>query len=257
MTVKDPTTNLLLDTLVPQALVSLNIRAEHHPIGTVLLSPDQTPEFVYFPHRGAVVSIIRATVDGSTVEAGVIGSEGMFNLQTVIATSAPTGNQSLVQIEGTFSRIDARAIRSHFQENVGFRDRILEFTNLFIGQVTQNLVCNRLHPIEQRLAKWLLIVRDRTDTDGLNLTHDFLAHMLGIHRPGVSLAISSLTQTEVVAHSRGLVTVRDHAGLEALACECYRALEELLRSYRRTFPDSASPGDRHPPSASEPQSIVP
>jgi CRP-like cAMP-binding protein len=227
--------NLLLDTLTPERLLSLNHQEADHRIGIVLIKPEETPRFVYFPHRGAVVSIVRSTEDGLMVEAGVIGSEGAFPVPTIIAEPAPTGSQALTQIDGRFSRVDAVVLRNLFNEDVALRDRLLSFTSLFLTQVTQNLVCNRLHAIEQRLAKWLLIVRDRIDTDDLHLTQDFLAHMLGIHRPGVSIAVTALEQNGLIRHRRNHIVIRDHDGLAAHSCECYGVVHSSLVAFRSTF----------------------
>jgi len=232
--------NLLLETLTPEALRALHPREEPHSIAVVLIKPEETPEFVFFPHTGAVVSIVSSTEDGWMVESGVIGSEGMFYLQTAITTPAPAGSQAVVQIDGVFSRVDAGLVRGHFRDHPAFRDGLLAFTSLFIGQITQNLVCNRLHPIEQRLAKWLLIVRDRIGTDELHLTHDFLANMLGIHRPGVSIAVTALELDGVIEHARNRITITDHAGLLLRSCECYGVVHASLTTYRSAFADLES-----------------
>ena len=231
----EPTGNLLLDSLTPEMLRALDPHEEDHPIGVVLIRPDEVPESVFFPHFGGVVSIIRATEDGWMVEAGVVGNEGVFHVQTVITTPASTGSQALVQIEGRFTKVDGQLLRDTFRDNVPFRDRLLAFTSVFLGQVTQNLVCNRLHLIEQRLAKWLLIVRDRIDTDELHLTQDFLAHMLGIHRPGVSIAITALEVDGVISHARNRITIRDRDGLLRSSCECYGVIHASLLDFRSTF----------------------
>jgi CRP-like cAMP-binding protein len=231
----ETTGNLILDTLSPELLASLNPREEFHPIGVVLITPVEIPEFVFFPHRGAVVSIVCTTLDGTMVESGIIGHEGMMHLQNVIAVPAPNGTEALVQIDGRFTRTDLAAVRALFRDNAQFREQLLPFANLFLDQVTQNLVCNRLHPIEQRLAKWLLTVRDRIDTDELHLTHEFLAHMLGIHRPGVSIAVSALELDGLIRHGRNLIALRDHEGLLERTCECYGALHRKLRAFTATF----------------------
>lgn len=224
--------NLLLAALDPDTLRALNVRAEDHPIRTVLIDSEETPASVFFPHRNAVVSIARATEDGAMVEAGVIGNEGAFSVHTVITAPAPAGSQAIVQIDGRFSRVDAGVLRDLFQANQSFRDDLLSFTSLFLTQVTQNLVCNRLHAIEQRLAKWLLAVRDRIDTDDLHLTQDFISHMLGIHRPGVSIALAALEVDGLITHSRNLITIRDHGGLLAHSCECFAIMHASLADYR-------------------------
>ena len=223
--------NLLLATLPSDVLGSLKPRAEEHKITDILIRPLDTPDAIFFPHFGAVVSIIRATESGDMVEAGVVGHEGMLNVHTVIAQPAPTGTEAIVQIDGTVSRVDAGVLRDHFQKDNAFRDLLLSFTSLFLHQVTQNLLCNRLHPIEQRLAKWLLIIRDRIDTEELHLTQDFLAHMLGVHRPGVSIAVTALENDALIAHSRNNIRIRDHAGLIARSCECYAPLHAGLERF--------------------------
>lgn len=230
--------NLLLAALDPATLRALNVLAEDHPIRTVLIESGETPASVFFPHRNAVVSIVRATEDGSMVEAGVIGNEGAFSVHTVITAPAPVGSEAIVQIDGRFSRVDAAVLRDLFQVDQSFRDNLLSFTSVFLTQVTQNLVCNRLHAIEQRLAKWLLVVRDRIDTDHLHLTQDFIAHMLGIHRPGVSIALGALEADGLITHSRNLITIRGHDGLLARSCECFRVVHASLAGFRAAFGDA-------------------
>ncbi|HXH39079.1 MAG TPA: Crp/Fnr family transcriptional regulator [Thermoanaerobaculia bacterium] len=236
-TTRIPTGNLLLNALPPRVLRALAPSEEDHIITDVLLSPEQTPESVFFPHFGAVVSIIRATESGAMVEAGVVGHEGMFNIHTVITTPAPTGSEALVQIDGRVSRVDAALMREHFRKDERVRDLLLSFTSLFLHQVTQNLLCNRLHAIEQRLAKWLLIIRDRIASDELHLTQDFLSHMLGVHRPGVSIAVSALEVDGLISHSRNYIRIRDHSGLLARSCECSAALHADLEQFRTSIFD--------------------
>jgi Crp-like helix-turn-helix domain len=220
--------NLLLRTLTPEALEALEVRDEEHRIAVVLIEADETPKFVYFPYGDSVASIVRATNSGAVVESGVIGSEGVFNIQTVITPPAPTGSQVVVQIDGVFGKVKWRKAQEQFRDNVPFRNVLLAFTSAFVEQVTQNLVCNRLHPIEQRLAKWLLIIRDRTQTDDLHLTQDFVAHMLGVHRPGVSIAMSALEIDGLIEHTRGSIRIREHAGLVLRSCECYASIHANL-----------------------------
>jgi CRP-like cAMP-binding protein len=223
--------NLLLNSVSPKVLRMLAPREADHRITDVLLLPEETPDSIFFPHFGAVVSIIRATKSGAMVEAGVVGHEGMFNVHTVIAKPAATGSQAIVQIDGRISRIDAELLRDHFRDDEAFRDLLLSFTSLFLHQVTQNLLCNRLHAIEQRLAKWLLIIRDRIDRDELHLTQNFLSHMLGVQRPGVSIAVTALEADGVIGHSRNFIRIRDHKGLLARSCECSASLRTDLETF--------------------------
>lgn len=132
------------------------------------------------------------------------------------------------------SKVAVRTIYVRMISNTtGVRmDLLLSFTSLFLHQVTQNLLCNRLHAIEQRLAKWLLIIRDRIDTDELHLTQDFLSHMLGVHRPGVSIVVNALEVDGLIKHSRNYIGIPDHAGLLERSCECSAALCADLEQFR-------------------------
>jgi CRP-like cAMP-binding protein len=223
--------SLLLDTLPPEVRASLHIREEQHRLSDVLIKADERSDSVFFPHSGALVSIIRSTESGSMVEVGVIGGEGIFNVHTLLAPSPPTGSEALVQGEGRFSRVKATIVKDVFRGNEPFRELVLEFTSIFLDQVTQNAVCNRLHPIEQRLAKWILIVRERVGNEDLQLTHDFLAHMLGVHRPGVSIAVNALAQDGVIDSKRNHIIVRDVEGLKARACECHAPINARLAAF--------------------------
>lgn len=227
-----PARNLLLDRLTPDALAALDIHEEDHRIAAVLMSAGETPHSIFFPHPGAMASIVRSTENGSTVEAGVIGAEGMFIVQTVLSPPAPTGSEAIVQIAGRFARVEYSRVREQFRANEAFRDDLLAFAGVFLDQLTQNLVCNRLHPIEERLAKWLLMVRDRIASDRLSLTHEFLAHMLGVHRPGVSIAVAALELDGVIELGRNAITIRDRAGLLRRACECYVVQHAKLQQFR-------------------------
>ena len=227
-----PEGNLLLNTLVPGALTALDVHEEDPGLGAVLITADETPDSIFFPYPGAMVSIVRTTENGSTVEAGVIGAEGMFIVQALLSAPAPTGSDAIVQIEGRFARVEYALLREQFRVNEPFRDRLLEFASLFLDQLTQNLVCNRLHQIEERLAKWLLMVHDRIGTDRLSLTHEFLAHMLGVHRPGVSIAVAALEMDGLIQHGRNSITIRDQAGLVRRACECHGVLYGKLQQFR-------------------------
>jgi hypothetical protein len=222
--------NLLLRSLRPDVVAALRPEVMHLAPRTMLFTQDRIPEFIYFPHAGSVASMVRSTSEGITVESGVVGSEGVLSVQTIIAAPVPSENEGMVQVPGDFSRIRMSVAREHFQKERAFRDPVLRFTNALLIQITQNLICNRLHLIQQRLAKWLLVVRDRTLSDDLAITHEFLAHMLGTHRPGVSAALSELAQDGLIRPRRGVVTLLDPAGLQARACECRATLLAALET---------------------------
>jgi hypothetical protein len=229
------TGNLFLDAFSSETLEALGGETSYYDRAHVLSQPDSPPPFVHFPHAGAVISVVRSTVAGGTVEAGVVGSEGFSNVHSVITAPAPTRTEGVVQIAGDFTRIISAHARSYFQSDSFFRDRALAYTSIFLNQVTQHAVCNRLHPIEQRLAKWLLTMRDRAKQDELHLTHEFLSQMLGIHRPGVSIAIAALEIDAVIEHGRNRIVIRDREELLQRACECYEVLHHDLVKLRNTL----------------------
>jgi Crp-like helix-turn-helix domain len=226
-------TNLLLEAL-PQATrealqLEEGILAERH----ILFKPDEIPPQLSFPLEGSITSLVRSTEDGETVEAGIVGSEGAVIIQSVITHPAPTGTEGMVQLAGPFAWTKSSVARDVFRQDERFREVMLAFTNTLMGQMTQNLLCNRLHTIEQRLAKWLLAVRDRIDSDEIRLTHEFLSHMLGIHRPGVSIAIRALEIDGTIAHTRNVITIRDRDALVRRSCECSAVTHDGLETLRR------------------------
>ncbi|MCU1245274.1 MAG: putative transcriptional regulator, Crp/Fnr family, partial [Acidobacteria bacterium] len=148
-----------------------------------------------------------------------------------LAPPAPTRSDAIVQNDGRFSRIAVGKVCELFDRHPPFRDAVLAYTSVFLDMVTQNLVCNRLHPIEQRLAKWLLVMRDRVHRDDLHLTQEFLSYMLGVHRPGVSIAVTALESDGLIRHRRNWIELRDRPGIAARSCECYRPLHERLAGF--------------------------
>lgn len=223
--------NLLLSLLSRDELERAAARVEDRRLRDIMIEAEETPKYLFFPHRGAVASIVRTIETGQMVEAGVVGHEGIFNVHALLAQPSPTASQAIVQNEGRFTRIEVVRVRELFDANRTFRDALLAYTSVFLDQVTQNLVCNRLHQIEQRLAKWLLVMRDRVLGDELHLTQEFLSYMLGVHRPGVSIAVSALETDGLVRHRRNHLEIRDHRGVVSRACECYKPLRERLDQF--------------------------
>jgi hypothetical protein len=224
--------NLLIRSIPADIYRALEIAEEEHPSRVVLIGPEETPSAVFFPHAGAVASIVRSTSTGQMVEAGVVGSEGLFNVHSILAKPGPTGTQAIVHGAGTFSRVPISKLQLVFRDNAGFRDAALAYVSMFLDQVTQNLVCNRLHDIERRLAKWLLLIRDRIPSDHLHITQEFLSYMLGVHRPGVSIAVSTLENEALISHRRNWIEILDREGVMARSCECYEPLHEKLSQFR-------------------------
>ena len=219
------TTNLLLAALAPDDLalicadlepVSLTLREVLHEAGAKI-------EHIYFPTTGCV-SMIHTTEDGS-VEVGTIGFEGFAGVPVVLrADTEPT--QALVQVEGAAYRISANAFRDVVAESKHMERIFLRYAMALFNQVAQSVVCNRLHSLEERCARWLLITHDRVDGDEFKLTQEFLSYMLGVHRPAVTLAAGILQQAGFIHYSRGNIAITDRSGLEGASCSCYQATRD-------------------------------
>ncbi len=163
--------------------------------------------------------------DGNTVEAGVIGLEGLAGLPVLFGASS-TPNQALIQGELFAEKISSENLIAEFRRNGELNRLILRFAHSMFTQVAQTAACNRAHTLDQRLARWLLMTRDRTDGDMFPLTQEFLSRMLGVRRAGVSIAANSLKQNGLIDYHRGDIRVLDRKRLEDASCECYRIVKQ-------------------------------
>jgi CRP-like cAMP-binding protein len=234
----DPTVteNRLLSAFPAATREHLMARPQRARLRDSLFSYNEPIEDVFFPHRGTVISMTRGTPDGAMVEVSVAGTEGMAGLQAVLAPSRPRVD-GVVQIEGSVTRVPISRLREALDDRETL-DLVLAYTSVYVDLVTQNVVCNRLHSIEQRLAKWLLVMRDRAGTDRLMLTHEFLAQMLGVRRSGVSIAVAALTMDALIEHTRSQIVLRDVVGLEARCCECYAIIAGAIGAYEKRLSHS-------------------
>jgi CRP-like cAMP-binding protein len=227
-----PTTNRILGQLPPEEYQRLSPHLEFFTlsVGDVLCYPQEPFSHVYFLNHGTV-SIISTFEDGAGVEVGVVGNEGMFGINVVLG-SATTPHEAMTQLPGDGLRITTNKIREEFKKGGQLHDLILRYTQAFIIQLAQTAACNRSHPIDGRLARWLLMSHDRAMTDELALTHEFIAVMLGTRRAGVSEAAGRLQSEGVIKYKRGHISILDRKGLESISCECYpivrREFDRLL-----------------------------
>jgi CRP-like cAMP-binding protein len=193
-------------------------------LGDVLYRPGERIEHVYFPHRGTI-SVISMMEDGSQVEAGVVGNEGMFGLPVVLGTdSAPF--LAIVQIADGASRIKTDVFREELVRGGRLQKLLLRYGQAFFVQVAQTAACNRRHHVDGRLARWLLMCQDRAKSDELGLTHEFLSIMLGVRRAGVSVAASKLQEKGLIRYTHGHLRILDRGGLEGYSCECYGVVKK-------------------------------
>jgi len=179
----------------------------------------------YFPNRG-MVSLVIVTEGGRSVEVGVLGKEGFAGAPLAVGVSRGVSRE-VVQISGDGFRVAMAALQSVLRCAPQFQRMLTRYAVLQGMQVAQTAACNRLHTIEQRLARWLLLAQDRVDSGQLNLTHDFLAMMLGTDRPSVSLAASVMQKKRVIEYTRGAVRILNHKRLESFSCECYGVIQQF------------------------------
>jgi len=198
--------------------VELRYRATLH-------EPNQQIGFVYFPN-GGVVSIVVAMADGNTVEAGIVGVEGLLGLPWAVGLNR-SPHRAVVQIAGDGFQVEVGALRTILLSSPLLHEALSRSAVVRGMQVAQTAACNRLHDTEQRLARWLLMSQDRVDSEWLPITHDFLATMLGTGRSSVSLAAASLQDKGMIEYPRGAVRILNRKGLESSACECYGIIQQF------------------------------
>lgn len=194
------------------------------PFAKVIHEPGDTIRHVYFPND-SIVSLLSVVAKRSSLEVGIIGNDGMAGI-TVFLGVGTSRYRALVQGAGTAMRMKASTLRKE-AERVGPLRRLLQlYTHSLLSQISQTAACNRFHPVDERLARWMLMTRDRLHSDEFRLTQEFMSHMLGVRREGVNKAAGSLQRNKLISYSRGHIILLDRAGLEAVACECYLLVKE-------------------------------
>jgi CRP-like cAMP-binding protein len=195
------------------------------PSHLILHEPSEKLECVYFPN-GGLVSLIVPMKDGQTVEAGVVGSEGAAGVPIVVGlTRSPV--REIVQISGDGFRLRTGAMLDILKSIPEFQMTLTRYAVVQGMQVAQTAACNRLHRIEQRLARWLLMAQERVDSGLVPMTHDFLATMLGTNRPTVSSAAAILQKRKAIEYVPGAVRIVSRRRLQASACECYGVIQQF------------------------------
>jgi CRP-like cAMP-binding protein len=193
------------------------------PAGTVLYEADEKVEHVYFLNN-MLVSIVSVNSEGSTVEIGLIGHEGMVGVPAILGGVTPY--RAVVQMGGDAFRVRSQSLYEEFRRNPFLHDLLLKYTNAFIIQIAQSTICNCYHTLQERLCRWLLVAHDAARSDVLNLTHDVIARLLGTRRASVTVAAGLLQRAGLIRIGRGQLTILDPDGLRAMACECYGILRD-------------------------------
>ena len=210
------------------------------PLRTSLAEQEKQPMYAYFLTSG-VASVVASSSEGNTAEVGLIGCEGVVGgLQLLGPAKVPT--DCFIQLAGEGLRMSFSGLRDAFQSSPEINARILEFVQTQSFALSQIAGCHRFHEAEERLARWLLMAHDRTGSDVLNLTQEFLAMMLGARRTTVTLIAGAMQRSGLIEYHRGRVSIPDRQNLEAAACDCYRVVKELHDGlYQTTVPISRPP----------------
>ena len=192
---------------------------------TVLVESGAPLHHAYFPH-GGVICLMAAMRKGGA-ETATVGPEGFIGFEALLG-SRIASQRVLVQVEGTASRLPIQTLADAAQESASLRGLLLGYVRYFLIQVLQSVACNGLHSVQERFARWLLMAHDRAGTDSFRLTQEFLADLLGIHRPSVTIVARTLQAAGLISYSRGLITITDRKGLEEATCECYDMVRQAL-----------------------------
>jgi CRP-like cAMP-binding protein len=192
----------------------------------VLMNADSALDHVFFPDSG-VVSVVAVYADGSIIEMATVGREGFTDVQAIFGAKR-SSVQLLVQIPGSAARMSRAAFARAMQSMPSFRSVMDAYVQAFLEQVMVSVACNGAHNLKQRLARWLLMMRDRSDGDALPITQSLLAEMLGVQRPTITNALQELESAGLIEHGRRQITIVDRKGLTEASCECYQLVRTRL-----------------------------
>jgi CRP-like cAMP-binding protein len=220
-----PASNRLLAAL--PRVVSRKIGAELEPItlqrGMILHHAGASVDQVYFPDCG-LVSLVKTMRDGRSVEVGAVGIEGMTGVGTLLGLE-PSAFESVVQVEGYGRRASTSTLRTVLEKSHDLKVLLLHHMSHCVNQLAQTAACNRLHTLRQRCCRWLLTAQDNAQAQTFTITHEFLALLMGVNRPSVSLTMAALQRRSTIKHWRASITILKRQALEDEACECYDVLK--------------------------------
>ncbi|HWS99995.1 MAG TPA: Crp/Fnr family transcriptional regulator [Pyrinomonadaceae bacterium] len=219
-----PAVNKILAALPRQEYAHLFAQLEptHLARSKVLYEFGDPVRQAYFVTNG-MVSLLSIAQNGATTEVSMVGNEGMLGVPIILGVDAAP-YRVMVQLPGAALRLRAEVLRREFQRGGPLQALVLRYIHLLILQISQSASCNRFHTIEQRLCRWLLISRDRINSDRIDLTQEALSHMLGAPRSRVSLTVGTLKRAGLIQHARGSIVILDRTRLEMCACECYKVV---------------------------------
>jgi CRP-like cAMP-binding protein len=193
-------------------------------LGSVVYEPGERVDYCYFP-TNSVVSLLDTMEEGSTAEMGLVGNDGVTGVAVFLGGES-TCSRAVVAVPGNAFKLPAKRIQQEFEQCAPLQRLLLRYIQALITQVSQTAVCNRLHSVEQRLCRWLLLCHDRKNRSDLLMTQELIANMLGGRRESVTVAAGHLQDAGLIHYCRGRISILDRGGLESNACECYRVVED-------------------------------
>ena len=204
-----------------------NLEPIDFSLGDVVYESGGRMRYVYFPTTSHI-SLLYTMIDGSTAEMGLVGKEGVVGIALFMGGET-TPNRAMVQGGGGAFRIKSKAMLDEFKRGGEFQHLLLRYTQVLITQISQTAVCNRLHSVEQRLCRWLLMTHDLAQSDELQMTHEFISNMLGVRREGVTMAARRLQEKGMISYVRGHIRILDRPQLLSHVCECYQVVKDEHR----------------------------
>ncbi len=195
------------------------LREVNLSLGHILYEPGEEITTVFFPNQ-SMISLVQIMEDGSTIEAGIVGNDGMVGYPVYLGGDNTT-SRVIVQIAGSAIALDAGILKAEFERGGELQKLLLRYTQAFLAQVSQTAACNRFHPTEERLARWLLQCQDFARSATLQLTQEFLSSMLGTRRASITVAAGTLQKAGLIHYNRGHIDILQREALELAACECY------------------------------------
>lgn len=195
-------------------------------LGQILYGAGDTVRHVYFP-SGGMTSLLSTTPGGASIEVGMIGREGMIGLPAVLRLNT-SPYTVMVQFASSAARVRAEVVREEFDRGGRLQDLALRYAHTLLTQVSQSAACNRFHTLEERLSRWLLTSRDRSQGETINLTQEFLSYMLGVPRTSVTGVAANLQRAGLITYKRGKIHILDRPRLETASCECYEVISESI-----------------------------
>ena len=191
---------------------------------TILYEASDKTETIYFPNT-MLISLVHTLQNGATTEVSLIGNTGMIGISAIIGNGIMK-NRAVVQVPGNAIKISAEILKQEFQRGGELQKILLRYTQNRLNEITQLAVCNVHHTIDERLARWLLITSDLVQSDDLQLTQEFLGHMLGVRRAGVTLAAQTFQKAGIIDYRWGKITILNRTALENVSCECYEVFHD-------------------------------